>query len=700
VRNGEALIPGTGFLELLRQAVVAGSAQVGPVELRDVFLQSPFAVGHNQTREMNVKFEESSSTLAIYGDDDEIPNVIAEGSMAEPGSPPTCNLQAIEAACSIRSEVFETGFLDQPFLLFGPRWGNIRRVDYGDSEALITTAIPDPFVSELQELWLHPAVLDMATGGAQALIPEFSAKETFYVPISYAKVVARAPIPNIAKAHVRLRDSSANDVATFDVTIYDENGIEIVDIEAFTMRRVEAPSRTDTNTHGASTFSKNTHLIETALHEGILPSEGVDALDRLLAVEIGPQVVASSVDVAVWAGNIDAEQRRSSSSGSATDAEPSTTSVEFAEPVGSIEQRVATMWRELLGLDRVGRDDDFFELGGQSLVAIRLLSRIRADLGVRLQLSDLFEGSTVAELARMIRAERPSLEEETENSANGRRSRSQERSPEGLEQTPERPRLVPISRSGDDVPLFVVHGAGGGVLGFRSFAKEFSSERPVSGFQAQGVIKGETPDTSLTEMAKRYVGELVESQPGPYQLAGYSGGGAVALEMTRILPPEDVVGPVILFDSLPPGVPLPERRTKARRVLGHLLRDGLPSLMPYFAMLYAGRVKWAKRRLYGTQVKFSEDSDVVNLYGHVGYLARRHEMLPVDIDVLLVSADKMWPTQPDDYQWGKTVRHVDTVRVAGDHGSMWDPENSASLARAVRPFLAHREHLPRVDGIA
>ena len=144
------------------------------------------------------------------------------------------------------------------------------------------------------------------------------------------------------------------------------------------------------------------------MREGILPSEGVDALDRILASGLADQVVASSVDVERWMAKVDAEA-------SATDDddrrrvggpqyERPNISSDFVPPATPIERELATMWRELLGVERVGRDDDFFELGGQSLIAVRLFTRMKKRYSIDLPLSTLFEAPTIAECASIVAA--------------------------------------------------------------------------------------------------------------------------------------------------------------------------------------------------------------------------------------------------------------------------------------------------------
>ena len=408
MRGGDALIPGTGFLEIMRRAVTWGSVPQEPVELRDVFFISAFAVDPDEVRTLKVRYDRSTSSVVVFSDLEASPHATATVAPIEPEVMPLHDLEAIRARCRQRVEEFD-GYSDQEFMDFGPRWGNLRRVEYGDGEALVTTVMPPPFVPELQTLWLHPAVLDMATGSAQALIPGFSRHDTFYVPFSYGRLVARGPLPERAVSHVRLRESSAKDLAVFDVAICDPDGNEVISVEGFTMRRV--PNGASLTVPRSSTtvvieVSPTENPITTALRDGMTPAEGVDALDRILAADVAPQMVASSVDLLHWIAKVDAEASASESgegdfAGQPQFERPNLSSA-FDAPRTPIEIELAAMWRELLGVEEVGRNDDFFELGGQSLIAVRLFTRMRKTYSIDLPLATLFEAPTIAQCAAIV----------------------------------------------------------------------------------------------------------------------------------------------------------------------------------------------------------------------------------------------------------------------------------------------------------
>jgi len=176
-------------------------------------------------------------------------------------------------------------------------------------------------------------------------------------------------------------------------------------------------------------------------------------------------------------------------------------------PGNEIEQGVANIWHELLGVEQVRIHDNFFDLGGNSLIAVSLFARIEKVFGKKLPLSTLYESPTVEQLANILRNE---------------------------EWTAPWSSLVKIKLGGTKPPLFLVHAAYGNVLNYRALASHLGSDQPVYGLQARG-LDGKQPFlTRIEDMAAYYVSEIKNIQPeGPYLLGGYCLGGTIALEMAR-----------------------------------------------------------------------------------------------------------------------------------------------------------------------
>jgi phthiocerol/phenolphthiocerol synthesis type-I polyketide synthase E len=137
--------------------------------------------------------------------------------------------------------------------------------------------------------------------------------------------------------------------------------------------------------------------------------EALQALETLIASFPGGQVIVSTADLnarlRLWTptGREKEEGKTPATDESATHSRPAL-DTEYAPPSDQVEDRIAGVWRELLGLDLVGRHDNFFELGGNSLIALKVASRLTKELGVKLPVVSLFEGPTVSALAKLVAA--------------------------------------------------------------------------------------------------------------------------------------------------------------------------------------------------------------------------------------------------------------------------------------------------------
>ncbi|HET7863544.1 MAG TPA: condensation domain-containing protein, partial [Burkholderiaceae bacterium] len=175
-------------------------------------------------------------------------------------------------------------------------------------------------------------------------------------------------------------------------------------------------------------------------------------------------------------------------------------------PRDGLEKAIAELWQELLGHTPVGRHDDFFVLGGISLMAVRMVSRLRKLLDRPVSVRELFAHPTVAGLAAALEP--------------GHRTPAAHQN------------LVPIRTSGRQRPLFLVHPVGGEVQYAYTLAPWLGSEQPVYGLAAPGT----TPPAGMDELAGAHVRAIRHVQPqGPYRLAGWSAGGLIAYEIAARL---------------------------------------------------------------------------------------------------------------------------------------------------------------------
>jgi thioesterase domain-containing protein len=212
------------------------------------------------------------------------------------------------------------------------------------------------------------------------------------------------------------------------------------------------------------------------------------------------------------------------------------TSSEFASPQTPTEEILAMLWSEVLGLEQVGRHDNFFELGGHSLLATQLVTRIRHTFKVDLSLRRLFERPTLTAVADFIdHPRRQTGNEQVDLSVGNNAAVSPAASPIPLRLPAHLITLQPEGAKGVR-PLFLVHPLAGLVFPYHELALQLGPDQPVYGLQSIGIAGEASPLIRVESMAEHYLAAIRQVQPkGPYQLAGWSFGGTVALEMAQQL---------------------------------------------------------------------------------------------------------------------------------------------------------------------
>jgi enterobactin synthetase component F len=176
-----------------------------------------------------------------------------------------------------------------------------------------------------------------------------------------------------------------------------------------------------------------------------------------------------------------------------------------AEPVTPAGKKLATLWQQVLKVERVGLHDNFFELGGDSLKAADMAARFPAWFEMELPLGSLFEAPTIAALEALIE-----------------RLGSEYIDPLGV--------VLPLRKSGktEQRPLFCIHPIIGLSMGFSSFLRYLDPMIPIYGLQSRGLRGGVSLPGSIEEIASDYLAQIRRIQPeGPYRLIGRSLGGLI-----------------------------------------------------------------------------------------------------------------------------------------------------------------------------
>ena len=317
-----------------------------------------------------------------------------------------------------------------------------------------------------------------------------------------------------------------------------------------------------------------------------------------------------------------------------------------ARPQDELQAKLVGIWQSVLGRKNIGIHDNFFDMGGYSILAARLMHRMGQALGTTLPLVLLFQAPTIAQLSATL--QRDGWSEYWSS-------------------------LVAIQTSGSKPPFFCVHGVGGNVLNLRSLSQRLGPDYPLYGLQAQGLDGTRPRLATIEEMATHYIKEIRPVQPeGPYFLGGYSLGGKIAYEMAQQLTASgDEVGLVVLLDTYPGNI-----RPETHPVID-VLRSPRRILELPFETVDVIRRKLKRGRV---------NPALKSMWAHNAAAADRYVPGPYAGAVALFrAAEKSWRRPGDFYAlWSTLAPKLETHVIPGDHDGMLYEPRVTLLAEHLR----------------
>jgi thioesterase domain-containing protein/acyl carrier protein len=366
-----------------------------------------------------------------------------------------------------------------------------------------------------------------------------------------------------------------------------------------------------------------------------------------------------------------------------TTAEPASPS---ERPSDLIEANLIKIWQDVLGVDPVGLTENFFDLGGHSLLALKLAATIERELGYLVRPQDVFATQTIREMAAALRTRKPADQKAAA--------------------------LVALQTKGTKPPLYFVYQG----LSFYNLAREFKGERPcygvVNGLVLATPESGGPREAELTveAIAAHFVTALLRKPPQePVWLAGFSFSGLVAVEMARQLRNKGIqVAPVIIFD-MPPMV----RKASAIRTAIWNLSESLRALFRNRNRIWpAFRARIRKLRLRSMVRKGTDGSRLSSLgadelksfmsarYAHiVTKIMRGHRPAKMPGSALVIGCSETYRRRRfvlNDADlalgWGDYFADgVTAIEIQGDHGDLFEGENTTAVAAVIRDFARRWE---------
>jgi amino acid adenylation domain-containing protein len=347
-----------------------------------------------------------------------------------------------------------------------------------------------------------------------------------------------------------------------------------------------------------------------------------------------------------------------------------------------LQARLVEIWEEVLNTGPISITDDFFHIGGHSLLAVRMMTMIRNRLKRTIPLASLFRNPTIASLAKLL-------------------AQSSDESASSV--------LVEIQPGGDEAPFFCVHPVGGGVFCYADLARALGRERPFYGLQAPapGVFsEDELPESGATieQLAALYIRDIQRVRPGgPYLLGGWSMGGLIAFEMARQLNQQgESVGMLALFDThLPPQnrEAIDERDELPALIrfaadMSRLIGKDQGDLQEQFCSLDVNQQRAMLLDALKRDGVLAEDApgeemdELLSVFTRNATAVDRYCLQPGQQRIILFRAAEADAPEQLAQQWGRwAAGGVELCLTPGDHYSMLRRPNVSSVAERLKSYL-------------
>ena len=349
----------------------------------------------------------------------------------------------------------------------------------------------------------------------------------------------------------------------------------------------------------------------------------------------------------------------------------------YVMPENDTEAYLKSLWEDLLQVKNISTTDDFFDIGGTSLVAIEMVSRIEKDKGIELPIISVYEYGTVEKLAKLL----------LDGNSN-------------VSSSP----LVAIRATGNRPPVYLIPGDNLNVLVFSGVARSMSEEQPVFGFQPRGTDGKSDPLTTIGAIAGYYIDAILQHNPqGPYAILGYSFGGYVAFEMAKQL--KQLNREVSLLGIIDADARLAENSFSWPVKIRRKIMRQFPKVLWIARSFIVDPRKVIDYQLISWNLRMKEQLESTTEYtpgGENFYVLRdkinaihhkalsRYSLTEFDVKITLFRA-KERPYFVDDFEylsWKKYAKDgVEVIPIDGDHSTMLAEPNCQMLGEKLEAAL-------------
>ncbi len=296
---------------------------------------------------------------------------------------------------------------NKKILQYSKRWDCKEEIYVGDNEWLSRLELPEELIQDFASYQIHPAMLDVATS---AHFVHLATNTYVFLPYAYKEMEVHKALVRDFYCHAKLARPFRNgdNNIYFDFALYDTSGELLITIKGYSFIKVGEVSSTDTSL--TETMKNDEWKAESVMEEDdMLPEEGKKAFSMLLGYPDLRQAIIYTLDfpldfkeskISYYRQKLLDKKRKAEQSKDIDDRPDIDTAYEA--PENEIEKSIAAIWSGVLGINKLGASDSFIELGGNSLLAIQVISGISEEFGVEVEASEFVKHGTIRAQADLI----------------------------------------------------------------------------------------------------------------------------------------------------------------------------------------------------------------------------------------------------------------------------------------------------------
>lgn len=337
----------------------------------------------------------------------------------------------------------------------------------------------------------------------------------------------------------------------------------------------------------------------------------------------------------------------------------------FGASVNKTQLELLKIWERVIGRELIDIHDNYFEIGGTSLGALRLFAEIEKQFGKKLSPVSIIEHPSIAQLSKLL------ADDEQEGDLSS---------------------IIPMKTSGNQSPLFCLHSGGAYVLFYQGLARYMAADRPVYAIQPTGLSGHEEHHETIAEMAAHYISEMRKIQPvGPYHLLGTCFGNAVGIEMAHQLQQTgEKLAVLYVVDSAPAYLepPSPNGEKKPVSRMFKMIADGNWSgIVKKFRNRY---IRLDKKLKAGQRTE--QEAELDEIIDSLNDLYVKYSWKPVSDKVVLIRSSQFSQRKDKQFhldRWNHLAQSgLEVLEAEGHHLTLFDEPEVQGLTHLIGEHLA------------